>query len=75
MFFKKFLATTIAATALGVATFAMTSEASAKNHKHHGHHWRGGPVFVLGGTDYVGECYMVKKYTRSGRPYFVEVCG
>ena len=75
MSFTKVLTATIAATAFAVATFAMTGEASAKNHKHHGHHWRGGPVFVLGGTDYVGECYVVKKYTRSGRPYFVEVCG
>jgi hypothetical protein len=74
MTFKKILTGTIAAAALVTATFAMTGEASAKNHKHHGHRWYGGPVFVIGGADYVSDCYMVKKYTRTGRPYLVEVC-
>jgi len=74
MTFKKILTGTVAAAALVTATFAMIGEASAKPHKHHGHRWHGDPAFVIGETGYDGDCYMVKKYTRSGRPYLVEVC-
>lgn len=72
MSFVKILIGTIVAATLAFAAFASSCEAKSHNHGHH--HWRGGPVFVLGGTDYVSDCYVVKKYTRSGRPYLVEVC-
>lgn len=72
MSFKKIVTGTVAAVALVAATLAMSGEASAHGHRHH--HWRGGPYFVFGDVGYVSDCYMVKKYTRSGRPYLVEVC-
>ncbi len=73
MVFKKILTGAITAAALDAATLAMSGEASA-HPRHHGHHWRGGPFFVFGDVGYVRDCYMVKRFTRSGRPYLVEVC-
>ena len=73
---KKLITATIAAAALVAATLALGGEASAKPGKggSNHHHWHGGSVFVAGG-EYEPDCYMVKKYSPSGRPYLVEVCG
>ncbi len=73
---KKFITATIAAAALVGATLAMSGEASAKPGNGNQHHWHhGGFGLYLAGDDYDPGCYMVKKYSPSGRPYFVEVCG
>jgi hypothetical protein len=70
----KFITATITAAALAGATLAMSGEASAKPGNGNKHHWHHGGIFIAG-DDYAPDCYLVKKYNHSGRPYFVDVCG
>ena len=73
---QRLITATIAVAFLVSATLAFSGEASAKPGKgSHHHHGFGGPVFIIGAGDYKPDCYMAKKYSRSGRPYLVEVCG
>jgi hypothetical protein len=65
-------------TAVMIAVAFAVTAASAKpipgGNPHPHHHWHGGGFFV--GTDtYPADCWLVKRYTRSGRPYLAEVCG
>jgi hypothetical protein len=52
----------------------MSGDASAKPGNGNKHNWHHSGIFIAG-DDYAPDCFMVKKYTRSGRPYLVEVCG
>jgi hypothetical protein len=70
---KKITAAALGLAVLGTVSIATSTRASAKHLHHHHNHWRGGPIVVLGDA-YPSDCYLVKKYRRSGKPYFVEVC-
>jgi hypothetical protein len=64
-------------TAVMIAVAFAVTAASAKpmpgGKPHPHHHWHGGSFIVVGG-DYPADCWMVKRYTPTGRPYYVEVC-
>lgn len=65
-------------TAMMIAVAFAVTAASAKpmpggkSHPHH--HFHGGSLWIAGDA-YPADCWLVKRYTRTGRPYLVEVCG
>jgi len=65
-------------TAVMVAVAFAVTAASAKpmggGKPHPNHHWHGGS-FYIATAPYAADCWLEKRHTRSGRPYFVEICG